>query len=509
MNYPFWDAGIGYGLLMAGLAVVHVFISHFAIGGGLFLVVAEVVARRRNDEAMLRFLRRLSKFFVMVSVVAGALTGVGIWFIVGLLNPTATEVLIHNFVWGWAIEWAFFIIEICAAIIYFYGWDRMSARDHIRVGWVYFGSAWLSLVVITGIITFMLTPGRWLETGAFWDGFLNPTYWSSVVLRTGICVMLAGLYAMLVAARMSPSDAARSRITRHNAVWGLVGLGITLPSFYWYYRAIPADIIERAQSMFWPEASLLQSYKYAVVIALLLLVCGIIMPRWNRTATALLLMVSGLAWFGSYEWFRESVRKPYVIEGYLYGNSLEVAKTDQYLKDGYLAHMTFKTGDASADLYRHICASCHTLGGGYRDLEDAFQGMDVDFIAGIVQHVDMLVPEMPPFLGNETEAAQLAAYIHARVDQRHLSEIHDLEGVPLGEQVYLSRCGTCHQLGGATDKWEVLAGWEAEDYSDFLDMAGEIAEEMPPFTGDDVERDALVDYFQSLNERSTDGPAGL
>ena len=41
MNYPFWDVPIGYGVLMGVIAVLHVFISHFAIGGGLFLVVTE------------------------------------------------------------------------------------------------------------------------------------------------------------------------------------------------------------------------------------------------------------------------------------------------------------------------------------------------------------------------------------------------------------------------------------------------------------------------------------
>ncbi|HEX5132736.1 MAG TPA: cytochrome C, partial [Candidatus Krumholzibacteria bacterium] len=122
MHYPFWDAGVGYGVLMALIAVIHVFVSHFAIGGGLYLVVAETSARRHNDTQKLAYLESLSKFFILVTLVFGALTGVGIWFVIGLLNPAATEMLIHNFVWGWAIEWTFFVVEIAAAMIYFYGW---------------------------------------------------------------------------------------------------------------------------------------------------------------------------------------------------------------------------------------------------------------------------------------------------------------------------------------------------------------------------------------------------
>src|ERR1019366_9052198 len=114
---------------------------------------------------------KLSRFFVLVTLVAGTLTGVGIWFIIGLLNPAATEALIHNYVWGWATEWTFFVVEITAALIYYYGWKTMAPAAHATVGWIYFIFAWLSLVIINGIITFMLTPGRWLVTGDFWDGF--------------------------------------------------------------------------------------------------------------------------------------------------------------------------------------------------------------------------------------------------------------------------------------------------------------------------------------------------
>jgi hypothetical protein len=99
MTYPFWDVPIGYGILMGVIAVLHVFVSHFAIGGGLYLVVTEHRARRAEDAATLAFLRRLSRSSCLTLVRRPS--GVGIWFIIGLLNPTAT-VLIHQFVWAWA-----------------------------------------------------------------------------------------------------------------------------------------------------------------------------------------------------------------------------------------------------------------------------------------------------------------------------------------------------------------------------------------------------------------------
>ena len=83
-----------------------------------------------------------------------------------------------------------------ANLHHFHPWDRLSARTHEIVGWIYFWAAWLSLVIINGILAYMLTPGAWIETRRFWDGFLNPTYFSSVVARTLVAVGLAGLYAL-------------------------------------------------------------------------------------------------------------------------------------------------------------------------------------------------------------------------------------------------------------------------------------------------------------------------
>ena len=45
----------------------------------------------------------------------GTVSGVGIWFAIGLTHPEATSTLIHNFVFGWAMEWVFFLVELFGA----------------------------------------------------------------------------------------------------------------------------------------------------------------------------------------------------------------------------------------------------------------------------------------------------------------------------------------------------------------------------------------------------------
>jgi mono/diheme cytochrome c family protein len=496
MIYPFWDVSIGYGVLMGVIAVLHVFVSHFAIGGGLFLVVTERRARQTNDTATLAFLQRLSKVFVLVSLVFGALSGVGIWFIIGLLNPTATEALIHHFVWGWAIEWTFFVIEIAAAIIYYYTWQRLAAREHLIIGWIYFIAAWLSLVIINGIITFMLTPGRWLQTGDFWDGFFNPTYWPSLVLRTGVCLMLAGLYALVIAARTEPADV-KARLVRYSAWWGVIGLAIAVVSSLWYWRAIPAAITAKAlQTMPTPIHAWHQSFWLAVAIGAVLVVFGLLLPRRLSVAVAALLMVLGLAWFGAFEMFRESIRKPFIVTGYLYGNGVPVAAPTS----GLLPQLTFKTGDDGADLFRHACRTCHTLDG-YKALAPAFAGTDRKFIAGIVRSTNLLKGNMPPFPGTPAEADKIADYLHQHTDHRSIAEITGLQGAALGQKVYQVYCGKCHVPGTATDKSKSFAGQDVDSFNTMLDMLPDLGKGMPPFTGTGADRKALIEHLQTLGKQ--------
>ncbi|MCK5379245.1 MAG: cytochrome ubiquinol oxidase subunit I, partial [Acidobacteria bacterium] len=175
MDYPIWDFAMGGGMLMALVAVPHVIVAHFAVGGGLLIAVTETLGVRRNDPELRELAKRSSLVLILVSTVYGAISGVGIWVVAGLISPGAISSLIHNYVWGWAIEWVFFILEIVAALVYYGTWDKISKKAHMLVGWLYFVGAYGSLVVINGIITYQLTPGKWLESHAFWDGFFNPT----------------------------------------------------------------------------------------------------------------------------------------------------------------------------------------------------------------------------------------------------------------------------------------------------------------------------------------------
>jgi cytochrome bd-type quinol oxidase subunit 1 len=415
MDYPlFLVPYIGGSWLIGGNAILHVVIAHFAIGGGILLAAMEQRAARRGDHFRLDFVRRLSHFLVLVSTVLGALTGVGIWFTIGLVHPAATSLLIHTFVWGWAIEWAFFIVEIAAALLYVATWDAVSRRTHVAIAWTYAVAAYASLVVINGIVTFMLTPGRWLETQGFWDGFFNPTYGPSLMLRTGVALMLAAAVGLLVAARTGPS-AEHRELSRALAGWGLAGSGLALPGLLWWQARVPAT----ARDLFAPADGLLRTTATVAVAALalfaLLMVLGLAAPRAVGTAVALAALVLAGTHLGAYERVREGGRKPFVLAGIMYSNGIRVDEADRLDREGLLAKTRWAglgraPLSAGEQVFRAQCQMCHSLDG-YLAIRPLVAGQDAEGLAGLLDALRGGRPGMPPVVGTEHELQQLAAYL--------------------------------------------------------------------------------------------------
>jgi len=75
MDYPIWDLAMGGGMLMAIVAIPHVIVSHFAIGGGLLIVVTESLAVKRNDPELRELARRSSLVLILVSTFSARFPG--------------------------------------------------------------------------------------------------------------------------------------------------------------------------------------------------------------------------------------------------------------------------------------------------------------------------------------------------------------------------------------------------------------------------------------------------
>ncbi|MCS6949382.1 MAG: cytochrome ubiquinol oxidase subunit I [Armatimonadota bacterium] len=422
MEYPFWDVPLlGGGMLIGIIAILHVFVAHFAIGSGLFLVLSEIRARRTGDEALLGYLKRHSTFFILVALVFGAISGVGIWWAIGLVHPSATSALIHIFVWAWAIEWVFFIVELLAAFIYYYGWNRLDPRTHIRVGWIYLAGAWLSLFMINGILTFMLTPGKWVETRSIVDAFFNPSMLPSLVVRTAVAVALAGLYA-LITASAEADESLRERVVKYASKWVLVGMTVIPIGGIWYISRIPDQAREISMGGA-PVVTLFAaaSVVFSAFVFLATLAGPFLFPRRFHVTFAFVIVALGLVTTGVTEWVREAVRKPYIIYDYMYSNAVRTEDVQNVWERGVLASAKWSLLDEQdkqdllrmgEKVFRFHCQSCHTVNG-FNGIKFAVKGWKKDFIDMQLQNLDQLKGYMPPFLGTEEERKALTEWLYS------------------------------------------------------------------------------------------------
>jgi cytochrome bd-type quinol oxidase subunit 1 len=424
MQYPLWEVPVlGGGMVIAIVATVHVVVAHFAVGAGLFTAVTEYRAYKYNKPVLLRFLKDFSHYLVLVSFVFGALTGVGIWFSISLASPEATSALIHLFVWGWAIEWVFFFVEIAAGYVYYYNWDKMDRKTHLTVAWIYAISAYMSLVVINGILTFMLTPGEWLQSGNFWDAFFNPTYWPSLALRTISCMSLAAIF-VAVAANFAKGYTREERheIITEGGRW-LIPLIIMIPVSAWYIFMLP----EPSQDMVKGGAiAMTLMFGFGLVMSTLIgfyaYVGLILKKRYVNMETALLLGLIAFISTASMEFVREGVRKPFVIYDYMYSNAILVSNVDELNQTGTLEWAPWaslavaKTTEnvpmeaRGEILFRVQCNRCHTLDG-VNGIKPLIKNWSRNSISHSLETLHEEQFFMPPFIGTQEEMEKLTDYL--------------------------------------------------------------------------------------------------
>lgn len=497
MNYPHWQLAIPGGMLIALVAVLHVFVSHFAVGGGFFLVLTENLARRQKDASLLEYCRRHSRFFALLTLVFGAISGVGIWFTIGLVSPEATSTLIHTFVWAWAIEWVFFFVEIAAAIIYYKTWDSLPARDHQIVGWIYFVAAWMSLFVINGILTFMLTPGRWIQSQSFWDGMFNPTFLPSLVARSAVCVILAGIFGYITL----PKQQGREKVARLAALWMIAGALVLPLALWWYFARIPQFSRLYLNGVLIGVRHAVRGGEGFTLLALAIaLVCGVWKPRWMRAPVVALLVVCGLGMIGAGEYLREFVRKPWVINQVIYANDVRAAEMEALQTKGVSHTANFLLTDDTAsvaygeNLFYLQCGSCHAVRG-YRGIKRRVDGWDSEFAADIVQHLPAMHGIMPPYAGDEVDRKALGSYLASLNPAWHF-DITDGNRLEVGERVFASRCGHCHTVNG---NFRPLRGdFENQSPAQVQEMfpaLGAMNPNMPNFNAPDDQAQALAFYI--------------
>lgn len=438
MEYPIFELPlVGGSLLIASMAIFHVFIAQFSIGASTLLVLAERRANREGDADTLAFLKRFSLAVLLIPYVLGTLTGVGIWFVTAIVNPRALSAMIHLFVWGWASEWTLFVVDIAAIYLYFYTWGKIRPAAHNAIGIVFAVSSMLTLVIINAIISFMLTSGAWkpgLADGGFWQAFFNPSFWPTTLMRLFVTFALAGAGCLLLMAiKKDLPQTVREKMSRLAYRMMLPSL-LCLPLTAWAFHVIPQRSREFIQGSGVPMGMFAAM---GLTCFAILAVAGLAsMFRREAVPTllgSLLMVLFAFIAYGSFEFVREGVRKPYVIEGFMYSTGVttpeaagldRVANLKQLQRDGVLSGSPWAlpVGKTAGELtpfqrgqavFRASCAACHQPEAGYNALRPLIAQWEPHTIREYLDSMHRQRPMMPPFPGTESEKDDLTDYLRS------------------------------------------------------------------------------------------------
>lgn len=410
------------GLIMAAVAVVHVFLAQFAVGGGMLLCYMQWLAMTgRNPHARL-FVKGYFKVVVLVSFVLGALTGVGIWFTAIQISPGTIGAMVENFHWLWATEWLFFCLEIVSGYCFYRYQTRLTDRAALTLLVIYAVASWVSLFIINGILSWQLTPGNWLVTHRIADGFFNPSFWPSLLFRTVVSLTLASLAACVVINLMQSldRDSKKSLINRVSLM--LVPMLIMPLLGFWFLAVMPAD------SRSWvlggsPAMMLFLNISIGASLAIgAYALFGLVLQRLfinGATASLLLLLAFGATAGG--EFVREGSRKPFSIRHVLYSNSIRPENVAQLRKVGCLSDDPYPLRDGSrypneqvvtgGRVFRRQCNVCHALEGtnGLVELTGSWDINQIRLNVAKLQHTKAF---MPPFAGTPSELESLVQFIN-------------------------------------------------------------------------------------------------
>ena len=410
-------------MLIAFIAIVHVFVAHYAVGGGILIAIENRFALKTKDKAYRDYWFKHTRFFVLLTVVFGAITGVGIWWTISLTSPLATEALIRTFVFGWAIEWVCFIVEITAALITYYFWTKLPERTHITIACMYGLFAWITLVLITGITSFMLDSrglfGNWSETGNFWHAFFNMQFLPQVVARTGGAVLLASMYVFLHASwvyRHDVNNPLFEKIVRRMTRPILFGIVTLMLGIGWSFAMLSDHALMAMERSVFLNILVALFFGISALFTLLIIVGPLWKPKSVNFGFALSLFVLSFAALSVMEFTREAVRKPWIVDQLVLGNQIRANEVSFRQQEGFLqpsAVLTIPSDklERGGMVFMYHCNNCHALDHGMSAVGPLLYGESKERIVENVRHLNIPTLSMPPWSGTEEELDALAEFL--------------------------------------------------------------------------------------------------
>jgi len=300
----------------------------------------------------------------------------------------------------------------------------------------------------------------------------------------------------------------------------------------------------------------------AVALTLLTILLAAARTRSYGKPLAAALMLLGLVAMGGSEFVREDLRKPWVIDQYMFVNavrvsappdapappaefvvrfgadrfSMEALDTAGVLKSSvWVRHVPDDLLSPSAyparaahqgrELFRTLCAACHTVDG-YLAIRPLVRGKSPEALDGLIARLAVPVDaagsatawntphlrlktwrsrRMPPFAGTGEERQLLAAYLALLGGASPSALTPPAPSFDIGKAYFESNCAACHGPDGLAPFDH--AGRKPAALYEMIGRLPSINAMMPAFEGTDEQRTALSEYLASLPRPAPKGGA--
>lgn len=465
--YPTWyEPALGSGWVVAVIATIHVLTSHLSVGAALFFAYLATRAYRDNRPELVDYIKRYGLFLLVFAYVVGSITGPGIWYSTTVASPRGISALIHSFVWKWATEWVFFVIEVVGVYMIVYLVGKVDQRTHMRITVMFGLASYTTMLIIIGILSFMLWPGKeaWFAEGGYLNGFYGANTFAHLAMRTAFMFTITAVVGGIIAAGIK--DPAFKREMARKLAWlGIVATLAGAALFQWYLHTLPdyAHLVMENRLPGYFQPSLL-----AVLGGMLVyFIATLLQPRLLVTSLASVMTVAILI-FGLWpeEVARESIRKPFVAGQYIYSNQVVgrdvpgmgikselplleehgILKTHPFIPERLRMVTPENVVEAGEAVAVVMCSNCHSLSKtGMRPLH-RYLGGNTDYkriktylLGALATGNTLYMPQIPL---TDEEAEALAVYMAAlsdeqvaeryALDKRGLAQAAQQEGVKHG-----------------------------------------------------------------------------
>jgi len=219
----------------------------------------------------------------------------------------------------------------------------------------------------------------------------------------------------------------RQRMVRYCVLWLAAPFVLLVPSAWWYLGVISPEARAVISD---PSLTVNTVRKAFLVLTPIVFLAGLFMalrlPKSFQQGFSFVLMVLAFLYLGSFEMVRESARRPYIIHGYMYSNSILKDSLPEVQQQGVLKTARWAKNkevtpanrvEAGEELFKLLCISCHSVGGYRNDMLERTDGMTKGQFESILDEMGAEEAQMPPFAGNREERQALTKYVLEKLRQ--------------------------------------------------------------------------------------------